>query len=230
MCKEEQLCDFLIRKIIIQKKERNSYMNKTEININGKKVFFYHNTTEDIVNLFEETLATQDDKYNIIDDNKIIQIGFNFYKIKEINNEFQIFAVNYKGNPFKDFTEDLTLSLDIMKNQLLITKKTGLISDEAISFQDTIFVKKTALKSNNLYFEKQVKKQDNDSGWYMGNLDDKDKSNNPEDYTTIKMYELLKICPMGIAILNLPVGAMAIIKNNEIIGICDSNNKEVYAI
>ena len=177
-------------------------MNKTEININGKKVFFYHNTTEDIVNLFEETLATQDDKYNIIDDNKIIQIGFNFYKIKEINNEFQIFAVNYKENPFKDFTEDLTLSLDIMKNQLLITKKTGLISDEAISFQDTIFVKKTALKSNNLYFEKQVKKQDNDSGWYMGNLDDKDKSNNPEDYTTIKMYELLKICPMGIAILN----------------------------
>lgn len=214
----------------IEKKERNIYMNKTEININGKKVFFYHNTTEDIVNLFEETLVTQDDKYNIIDDNKIIQICFNFYKIKEINNEFQIFAVNYKENPFKDFTEDLTLSLDIMKNQLLITKKTGLTSDEAISFQDTIFVKKTALKSNNLYFEKQVKKQDNDSGWYMGNLDDKDKSNNPEDYTTIKMYELLKICPMGIAILNLPVGAMAIIKNNEIIGICDSNNKEVYAI
>lgn len=214
----------------VEKKERNSYMNKTEININGKKVFFYHNTTEDIVNLFEETLTTQDDKYNTIDDNKIIQIGFNFYKIKEINNEFQIFAVNYKEDPFKDFTEDLTLSLDIMKNQLLITKKTGLISDEAISFQDTIFVKKTALKSNNLYFEKQVKKQDNDSGWYMGNLDDKDKSNNPEDYTTIKMYELLKICPMGIAILNLPVGAMAIIKNNEIIGICDSNNKEVYAI
>ena len=117
-----------------------------------------------------------------------------------------------------------------MKNQLLITKKTGLISDEAISFQDTILVKKTALTSNNLYFEKQVKKQDNDSGWYMGNLDDKDKSNNPEDYTTIKLYELLKICPMGISILNLPVGAMAIIKNNEIVGICDSNNKEVYAI
>ena len=87
-----------------------------------------------------------------------------------------------------------------------------------------------ALSSNNLYFEKQVKKQDNDSGWYMGNLDDKDKSNNPEDYTTIKLYELLKICPMGISILNLAVGAMAIIKNNEIVGICDSNNKEVYAI
>lgn len=163
-------------------------------------------------------------------DNKIIQIGFNFYKIRNVNNQSQILAVNYKENPFKDFTEDLTLSLDIMKNQLLITKKTGLISDETISFQDTILVKKTALTSNNLYFEKQVKKQDNDSGWYMGNLDDKDKSNNPEDYTTIKLYELLKICPMGISILNLPVGAMAIIENNEIVGICDSNNKEVYAI
>lgn len=205
-------------------------MKKVEMNLNGKKVFFYHNTADDIVNLFEETLKKEEDNYNIIEDNKIMQIGFNFYKIKNVNNEFQIFAVNYKENPFKDFTDDLTLSLDIMKNQLLITKKTGLISDEAISFQDTILVKKTALTSNNLYFEKQVKKQDNDSGWYMGNLDDKDKSDNPEDYTTIKLYELLKICPMGISILNLPVGAMAIIKNNEIIGICDSNNKEVYAI
>ena len=205
-------------------------MKKVEMNLNGKKVFFYHNTTDDIVNLFVETMKKEEENYNIINDDKIIQIGFNFYKIKNVNNEFQIVTVNYKENPFKDFTEDLTLSLDIMKNQLLITKKTGLISDEAISFQDTILVKKTALTSNNLYFEKQVKKQDNDSGWYMGNLDDKDKSNNPEDYTTIKLYELLKICPMGISILNLPVGAMAIIKNNEIVGICDSNNKEVYAI
>ena len=205
-------------------------MKKVEMNLNGKKVFFYHNTTDDIVNLFEETMKKEEENYNIINDDKIIQIGFNFYKIKNVNNEFQIVTVNYKENPFKDFTEDLTLSLDIMKNQLLITKKTGLISEEAISFQDTILVKKTALTSNNLYFEKQVKKQDNDSGWYMGNLDDKDKSNNPEDYTTIKLYELLKICPMEISILNLPVGAMAIIKNNEIVGICDSNNKEVYAI
>ena len=205
-------------------------MNKVEMNLNGKKVFFYHNTTDDIVNLFEETMKKEEENYNIINDDKIIQIGFNFYKIKNVNNEFQIVTVNYKENPFKDFTEDLTLSLDIMKNQLLITKKTGLISDEAISFQDTILVKKTALTSNNLYFEKQVKKQDNDSGWYMGNLDDKDKSNNPEDYTTIKLYELLKICPMAISILNLPVGAMAIIKDNEIVGICDSNNKEVYAV
>lgn len=205
-------------------------MKKVEMNLNEKKVFFYHNTTDDIVNLFEETLKNEENNYNIIKDNKIIQIGFNFYKIKNINNEFQIFAVNYNENPFKDFTEDLTLSLDIMKNQLLITKKTGLISDETISFQDTILTKKAALSSNNLYFEKQVKKQDNDSGWYMGNLDDKDKSNNPEDYTTIKLYELLKICPMAISILNLPVGAMAIIKDNEIVGICDSNNKEVYAV
>lgn len=205
-------------------------MKKVEMNLNGKKVFFYHNTTDDIINLFEETMKKEEENYNIINDDKIIQIGFNFYKIKNVNNEFQIVTVNYKEDPFKDFTDDLTLSLDIMKNQLLITKKTGLISDETISFQDTIFVKKTALTSNNLYFEKQVKKQDNDSGWYMGNLDDKDKSNNPEDYTTIKLYKLLKICPMGISILNLPVGAMAIIKNNEIVGICDSNNKEVYAI
>lgn len=204
-------------------------MNKYEMNLNDKKVFFYHNNEEDIINIFEQILIQEENKYKIIEDNKILQLGFNYYKIEKVKDEFQIYAINYNKNPFKDFTEDLTQALDIMRNQLLITKKTGLISDEIISFQDTMLVKKSALTSKELYFEKQQLKQENDSGWYMGSLKDTEKSDNPDDYTVIKLYELLNICPQALAILNLPVGTLAIIKNNEIVGISDSNNNEVYA-
>lgn len=204
-------------------------MNKYEMNLNDKKVFFYHNNEEDIINIFEQILIQEENKYKIIEDNKILQLGFNYYKIKKVDNKFQIYAIDYNKNPFKDFTEDLTQALDIMRNQLLITKKTGLISDEIISFQDTMLVKKSALTSKELYLEKQQLKQENDSGWYMGSLNDTEKSDNPDDYTVIKLYELLNICPQALAILNLPVGTLAIIKNNEIVGISDSNNNEVYA-
>lgn len=204
-------------------------MNKYEMNLNDKKVFFYHNNEEDIINIFEQILIQEENKYKIIEDNKILQLGFNYYKIEKVKDEFQIYAIDYNKNPFKDFTEDLTQALDIMRNQLLITKKTGLISNEIISFQDTILVRKSALTSKELYFEKQQLKQENDSGWYMGNLKDTEKSDNPDDYTVIKLYELLNICPQALAILNLPVGTLAIIKNNEIVGISDSNNNEVYA-
>lgn len=205
-------------------------MKKAEMNINGKKIIFYHNTDEDIAGLFQEALCKEDETYKIIDDNKIIQIGFTYFKIKKINDEYRIFAVDYTKNPFADFTDDLTLALNIMKNQLCITKKTGMISAKTISFQDTILAKKTALKSENVYFEKQDEKTNNDSGWYLGSLDDSDQSNDPEDYTMIIAYELLNICPAGISVLNLPVGSMAVIKNNEITGICDSENNEVYNI
>lgn len=204
-------------------------MNKYEMNLNDKKVFFYHNNEEDIINIFEQILIQEENKYKIIEDNKILQLGFNYYKIEKVKDEFQIYAIDYNKNPFKDFTEDLTQALDIMRNQLLITKKTGLISDEIISFQDTMLVKKSALNSKELYLEKQQLKQENDSGWYMGSLNDTEKSDNPDDYTVIKLYELLNICPQALAILNLPVGTLAIIKNNEIVGISDSNNNEVYA-
>ena len=116
-----------------------------------------------------------------------------------------------------------------MKEQLLITKKIRIISDELITFKDTLLVKKSALGSNNLYFEKQSKKEKNDSGWYMGNLDDMEKSDNPSDYEMLPLYKLLSFCPKAISILNLPLGTIAIIKNNEIVGICDSNNEEIYS-
>ena len=104
-------------------------MNKYEMNLNDKKVFFYHNNEEDIINIFEQILIQEENKYKIIEDNKILQLGFNYYKIEKVKDEFQIYAIDYNKNPFKDFTEDLTQALDIMRNQLLITKKTGLISD-----------------------------------------------------------------------------------------------------
>jgi len=204
-------------------------MKVCETIINDKKINFTHNNEDDIVNLFVETLEKQDKAYKIIEDGKTLQIGFNYYRIKKSdNNEYKIYSVDYHKNPLKDITEDLSLPLSIMKDQLLITKKTGLISDEVITFQDTLLVKKTSLTSPNVYFEKQQPKEGNDSGWYMGNLDDTEKSNNPEDYEMMILYKLLTVCPKALSILNLPVGSLAIIKNNEIVGISDSNNNEVY--
>lgn len=202
---------------------------KCFLNINNKKVFFSHKTDNDIIKLFSEALENAEKKHKIIGDNKSIQIGWNYYIFKKVKDFYQIFVVDYTKNPFKNLTEDLTLSLKIMKEQLLITKKTGLVSDEIITFQDTLLVKKSALNCINVYFEKKYKKENNDSGWYMGNLDDTKPSNNINDYETIPLYKLLSICPKAISIMNLPVGTIAIIKDNEIIGICDSNNNEVYA-
>ena len=47
-----------------------------------------------------------------IQDGLLIQIGFNIYKLVQLNmDQFRIVSVNYETTPFKEFTDDLTLAL-----------------------------------------------------------------------------------------------------------------------
>lgn len=203
-------------------------LKKCTANINDKDIIFYHSNPNDIVGLFIELLTKEDSQFHIIEDNKIIQIGWNFFVIKKAENKYQIFAVDYTNNPFKDVTDDLTLSLNILKEQLLMVKKTGMVSDDTTSFQDTVLVRKTALNSKNLYFLRQDNKNGKYSGWYMGDLNDSESSDNTNDYQNIYEYELLSLCPKAISIMNLPIGTLAVIADNEIVSIVDADNNELY--
>lgn len=203
-------------------------IKKCVFHINDKEVFFFHNNDEDIVQLFIEALKQEESQYHMIEHNRSLQMGFHYYVFKKVNQSFQIFGVDYKKNPFQDFTEDLSLSLSIMKDQLIITKRTGLMSQDIITFQDSLLVRKSVFNSHRFYFEKQQEKEKNDSGWYMGSLDDTTQSSFPDDYTSLLLYQLLSLCPNALSILNLPVGTIVIIEDNEIVRICDANNKEVY--
>lgn len=203
-------------------------LKKCTANVNDKDVIFYHCNDNDIVSLFIELLTKRDSQFHIIEDNKIIQIGWNFFIIKKTENNYQIFAADYTNNPFKDVTDDLTLSLNILKEQLLVVKKTCAVSDDTTSFQDTVLVRKTALNSKNLYFLRQDDKNGKISGWYMGDLNDSENSDDPNDYQTVYEYELLSLCPKAVSIMNLPVGTLAVIADNEIVSIVDSDNNEMY--
>lgn len=98
-----------------------------------KKVFFTEIKQDDvIVNLFLQSLKSLEK--SIICDNKSFQIGWNYFVFKSKEEFYQIYTVDYTKNPFKDLTDDLSLALSIMRDQLLLTKKTGLISNEVITF------------------------------------------------------------------------------------------------
>ena len=117
----------------------------------------------------------------------------------------------------------------ILKDHLEISRRTGLSSDELITFQDTFVAKKIALSSDAVYLEKQQAVENGDSGWYMGDANDVEQSDDPDDYITLPLYKLLSYCPKAVSVLSLPVGTIAIIKDGEITNICDEDNNEVYA-
>lgn len=84
---------------------------------NGKTIFFLCNDSmKDIAELFSTILQQEDMTHDVINDKKTIQIGWGFYKIQQVGNEYQVMAYDLMNDPFQTVTENLSLSLEIFLN------------------------------------------------------------------------------------------------------------------
>ena len=159
--------------------------------------------------------------YNIINDKKTIQIGWGFYKIQQVGNEYQVMACDLMNDPFQTVTEDLSLSLEIFSKQrkvLSITKAQP---------TDTLIVHRAAVKAPRVYLQRNEPGNQSDSGWYMGAIGVK-AVNDPSEYARIYTYQLLNFCKEALSVMHLPTGTICIIKNGSLVEIVDKDNNKIF--
>ena len=193
---------------------------------NGKEIFFLcSDTMKDTAEFFSTVLQHEDMVHNVIQDNRMLQIGWGFYKVRQTGSEYQILACDIANDPFQSVTEDLSLNLEIFSKQrriLSITKAAPLET----SFQDTLIVHRAAVKSPRVYLQRNEPGSQGDSGWYMGVIGVK-APNDPSEYARIYTYQLLKFCHEAISVMHLPVGTICVIENGNIIEIVDKDNNKI---
>lgn len=177
---------------------------------------------EFLLNLLEDELRN----INVLQDNYKIQIGWSIYIISKQNEGFVILAPDYKRNPFKDRSSDLTIPLMIQCQQNDMLKKAN-VQGEPISFQDTMIILKDTLNSDMLYLERKDVCKKGDSGWYLGLVDDKKDTRSIDDYKSIYIFQLLELKPELLQLLSLPIGCLAIIKGDSIVEVLDSQNNRI---
>lgn len=195
--------------------------------INGKEVVFFCNENlKDIAEFFISILQNEDTAYNIISENKNIQIAWGFYKVLKTNCNYQIVCYDILNNPFNDITEDLSLNLEIMIQQYKILQITKAIAQDT-SLQDTMIVQKEAFKASQVYMERCEPQSHNDSGWYMGVING-DESDSPDRYVGIYTYELINFCKNALSVLQLPVGTVCIFENGILIEAVDKDNNKIF--
>ncbi len=195
--------------------------------IDGRNVVVYCNEAlsmqaEFILKIIEE----EQKKNDILQNGHKIQIGWSLYFMIKSDDGFILNVPDFSKNPFADITNDVstTLLVQMQQNDILRQTKT---QGTYVLFQDKLIILKDALNSQDLYFVRQEVKQ-GDSGWYLGLLnDDKEVSRTEQDYVSIYTYQLLELKPQLLKLLALPVGCIAVIKNNEIFEIVDSNSKRI---
>lgn len=203
-------------------------MKEYQFDAAGKTVRFSADVTDDTAEFFEQIIREQEQAYGIISDKKLIQILALFFRISKEGAGYRVLAADYAGDPEKNAVSDLTLSLELLGQQMYLLQKTGLEPQDAVSLLDTVLIRRTALMTQDVYLMKQEPKEKTDSGLYLGALGDRGGSQNPEDYTAMQLFRLLPTHPAVLSAVCLPVGSIAVIRNNAVEGVCDASGREVF--
>lgn len=166
-------------------------------------------------------LASKSDLKNEL----LFQVGFSIYKLIEVDKEqFRLVSIDYEANPFKDFTEDLTVALWNQSEQASLAKELQINPSET-RFDDKLLIAKGVFEDEHSYLQRQNTQSQRDSGWFMGYQ----KQNN-EEFVAIHAFELLKWNPKLIKVLVLPTDYLVIVNAGEIHKILNDSDEEIFSI
>ena len=196
--------------------------------ISGKKVLikceeFLKDQGNWLLSVFEKEVADK-----ICDDLKI-QVGFTMFIFKDKGDYYEVVIPDYSKDPFKDTTENISISL-ILQFQLNETVKKLDVSYEDIAFDDELLLLSKARNADNIYLERSKNYGKGQSGWYIGAVNMTEENPKPEkgNGESIAVCDILKFRPDLLKLLALPKGYIITIIHNEIVEIMDGDSKIVY--
>lgn len=198
------------------------------LEIDDKKVHI--TCAENLRNGVEALVAIIKDvqqKRNVFKEEFILCAGWSYYFFEERDGYWQITAPDYRKDPDKDKTDDLTIPLMVQNMQAETVNTSGVAVDKTekpVTFNDTMIVLKSALTAKNVYFNRTESEKEHDSGWYMGLMGDDKNEHDPDEYGWINTSELLKIRPMALRVLAMPVGTLAVFEGDRLTALVDGNN------
>ena len=176
-----------------------------------------------LLSVFEKEVADK-----ICDDFKV-QVGFTMYIFKDKGEFFEVIIPDYAKDPFKDTTDNISISL-ILQFQLNDTVKKLDVNYEDVALDDELLLLTKARNSDNIYLERYKDYNKGQSGWYIGAINMTEDMPRPEkgDIEHIAVCDILKFRPDLLKLLSLPKGYIITILHNEIVEIMDGDSKIVY--
>lgn len=158
------------------------------------------------------------------------EIGFSVFTCRYEGDGYQILAPDYSGSPFRDTTEDLTISLWVLLEQAQLLKKYGL-SGSPTRFDDEVVVAENALESRIVCLQRYSDLGENTSGWCIEavreNEDGSIEMVEAERYETMYAYQIMVKRSSLIKILAFPYDYVVVFDGEEISEILNSNNESI---
>lgn len=202
---------------------------KYTYDINGKRISLTcREEWKPTADFLAKVLLEEEQAGSALEDGSIIQIGWSFYKFLRQGQELQMVTFDYVGDPFSATEEDLSLSMRIFHQQTELLERAR-VQDQAVttSFQDSLLVKRTAMKAPTVYLQRLEPMVEGDSGWYMGVVGE-EGSQDPADYVRIHTYQLLSFCEAALALMPMPLGTIGLFERGQLVEVVDNDNNTLF--
>lgn len=174
-----------------------------------------------LLELFREIVIDKGEE--VLSDGYRIQVGWTIFTVvQKHHGRFVLCEPDYSKDPFRDIYDDVTCSLSVQAEQNDFVLKVG-VAPLATSFQDKIVYSAAITDEKRIYLERKPA-HPNDSGWYIG-VDESHASTN--DLRACFAYELLRIKPEIVKVLQLPEGYLVIFNDNELEAVVNPENDTV---
>ncbi len=134
------------------------------------------------------------------------------------------------SDPINSWQDDLTQTLKVTRNQALLLKNLELKNGEC-SFFEKIVAIKNILDYPKIYMQRQEVDNKRDSGWFIGYADRSHENmdiDDPNNYESMYIYELIQKRPELLEIICLPVGYIVVFENNAIQAILDNKDRVIF--
>lgn len=159
----------------------------------------------------------------VIKNHLSFQVGFSIYFLKNIEEDtYKILTVNYKRNPFQYLTSDLTLALEMEKEQREFINGLGLERQES-RFDDRVVIARDALSDRRFLVVRHSQSYAAEEDWDIYRME---KEN--EDFFALYAYQLLSEFEEMLKVFALPYEYAAVMEVGQIIEVRDNQNKVIY--
>jgi len=157
-----------------------------------------------------------------------VQLGWSVITLRADNGRLRVCEPAFNTNPFQLFTPTLDISLRLLDAQVRVLRR---VKEEGVDvmFDQIVLAARGALEVPDIYLKRLAPLQNEDSGWFIGDL------NQIEDATTehteaVPAFKLLRKREAVIQVLALPPGYIVTMKKDVIDQVFDSNGQDRWQL
>jgi hypothetical protein len=157
----------------------------------------------------------------------VVQFGWSRLVLEADGNNLVVCEPDFDGDPFHHTVPEVDRTLRVVSEQAGICRLVRAVGLD-VSFDQTMIVTKGHLSTPRIYLDRRQPEVKEFSGWYLGPFEEKAPTQNQNQLESLYTYQLLKLRPAVLKVLDLPINYVVVFSGDTIEMIFDPTGTVVW--